>query len=768
MRTFKILLCLLVLANAYSHAQYCFSGTVKNENDESLPGAAFVIMANDSLAGGAATDRKGNFKICGFSTGKYTCTVSMLGYQPSEFEVDLTKNMDLGVIYLKEGVQELGEVEVTADRRNIITQGAGVTTFHLSDRALNSRDAYEALREIPKLVVNETLRTITLPNGTTPVILINGINRPGYINSLNPEDIESVEVIENPSARYMGRESVHAVLNIKMKKKREQQYVNGNVYSKHHVEGVFGISSLSLETGNSKSSVYLNAQHFYFHNDDGESFDEQTSGDTYRLLNGNRRYKAQMVYATLGGDWIMNDKNYAALTIDFITNPQKVYTDASGRIGLLSTQDFNPLAVNQYINNKYLTNTYNLFYRHTFSEDSHLDASATFGLYTSGAKGTRTETSDLYNYLSRSDLDNSMKQGQLELNYDFAAADKLAFDVGANTYYSHTNIDDLTFEGAPFIYKNWTEYVYASLRNTNSGKWYYMLSLGLDMVFTNADGYENHYINFVPSASLNYGINDKSNIGLSYTRRRTSPSASQLNPRNTSIDSLRMRVGNPYLMPYIDNILSLNYTWNHKGFYLEPFALYDYITDEIREVGYADNGIYTYTYENISKMQQVRAGFHGRANFSNYGNWNLSAYYQKDIIDNMPFSGNAFGLISNLYLYYKKVWLSMYISYTSATYTAISKRTSTPESELTFGWNLPKNWQLQLGLRYFAAKENHFITRTVDTDYTAYTKTKMTDRFLMPLIGIRYTFRNKAEYKWRQKHTPKNTENEVSGIRIAD
>lgn len=129
----------------------------------------------------------------------------------------------------------------------------------------------------------------------------------------------------------------------------------------------------------------------------------------------------------------------------------------------------------------------------------------------------------------------------------------------------------------------------------------------------------------------------------------------------------------------------------------------------------------------------------------------LRLYHQPDCQDNLPFSGNAFYVNANLYAYYKNWTLSAYLYYTSATYTSISKITSTPESEFTLGYRLPKNWQIQAGLRYFAAKDNHYATRTVGDGYVSYSKAKMTDRFLMPMIGFTFYFQNKAPYKWRQK-----------------
>ena len=296
-----VLCCLSILCNSRLEAQHRISGSIFSENEEALAGAAFILMSQDSLFGGAVTDTKGRFELREVPAGDYTYEISMLGFQPVKQALKVNGNVSLGSILLKEDAQHLDEVVVDADRRNLVTQGAGLTTFRLSEQASRTNSVYEAFREIPKLVVDETQRKITLADGSSPLILINGINRPGYVNSLRPEDIESVEVVENPSARYRGSQSVTAVLNIKLKPKREQKYVNGNVYTKQHVEGVFGVSGLSVATGNSKSSLYLNAQHFYFHNDDGTQLEEQTSGNLYRRTEGDRRYKAQMFYASLGG-----------------------------------------------------------------------------------------------------------------------------------------------------------------------------------------------------------------------------------------------------------------------------------------------------------------------------------------------------------------------------------------------------------------------------------------------------------------------------------
>lgn len=747
-------------------AQHDLSGSIYNENKEPLEGATIMLVTQDTIAGGAVSNHKGKFKIQGLSSGEYKYIASMLGFQSQEYTIQLTGNLSLGSILLKEELKEINEVVINADRRNIITQGAGMSTFRLSDKALKSKSVYEALYEIPKLLVNETDRSIKLTNGKSPLILINGVNRPGYINSMNSGDIEFVEIIDNPSARYSGDQSVQAILNIKTKKHIEA-YVNGNLYSKHNVEGVFGVTGLSTETGNSKFSVYLNAQNFYFHDDDSEIENSISSNDSYRELKGVQRYKSNMVYVHLGGDWIVNDNNYWAFGISLTTNPSKIHALSFGRISENPADNlFSFLDVSQSTDNKYLKNNYQLYYNHSFDKDSHFEVTGGFGLYTSGAAGRRNEITDTYDYTSITDLDNMMKHGAVELNYDGVVGDKVSFDVGANTYYTQTQVEDRTLEDPKFVYKDFTEYVYASIRNKQLSKFSYMISLGLDMVFTDVDIHKGHYFNFVPSASLGYNVNQQSNWQLSYKRNRTSPEVSQLNPRNMSLDSMIIRIGNPGLKPSIDNVVRLSYSWNYKGFYLEPYLLYDYMTKQIEQIGYLNDNVYTYTYENITKTHQFLAGIQTRVNLSTYGNFNLSAYYQKCRMEDFPFSGNSVGMNAFLYLYYKKVSLSLYTNYTSARYTKTTKTQFTPESEATFSWSLPKNWQLQFGLRYFAAKNNCMKFWTENENYHSYTYQKMTDRFLMPMIGISYTFRNKTPYKWRQKKNLQKSDTGVSNIKV--
>lgn len=770
MRSSKWIILIGILCFSFSlHAQYHLSGKVTDEKGNPVNFTTVMIMSQDTLAGGGVTNEKGTFRIDGLTAGDYTLRLSILGYKAVKQPFTLFGNLKLAPIVLAEDSKALDEVVVSADKRNLIRTGAGFSVFHLSERAAQAADAFEALREIPQLSIDETNRRITLNDGKAPLILINGVNRPGYISSLSPEDIESVEVIRNPSARYRGDETITAILNIKTKRKKEKAYVNGNFYSRHHVEGIFGTSGISLETGNSKSSLYLNAQNFYFHKDDGKTYERLRNDNWIREMEGDRRYRSNMIYLNLGGDWIVSDKNYWAFGITFVTNPSTLTASSFGQMDQMQEEGqplTSSLQLAQETKNKYHTNTYSLYYKHTFAQDNALEATATFGWFGSGARGNRREQTGAYAYQTDVDLDNDKKSLNLDLNYGFPVQNKVMFDLGATTYLQRTDVDDRTHLSPLYIYKDLREYVYFSVRNKQNSKLSYMLSAGMDLIFTNADGKTNQYVNFSPALSFGYQTTAESNLQLDFSRRRTSPSVEYLNPRNTSVDSLYRNIGNPYLKPYIDNIVTLSWMWNHKGIYLQPFVTYDYCTDVIEPVGRMEGNVYVQTYENSESIHQLQAGISSRINLSKYGNLNFSVYYRKDFIDGLPFSGNSVVTQGNLYLYYKQVSLSLNAWHNGYSYSRTSRQWGTPESEVTFTWNLPKNIRLQAGCRYFAAGSNRSSVRVRDGAYDVVRRTKLTDRYLMPMIGLSYYFQNKINRTWRQKKQLSSSDEGVQSIKV--
>lgn len=753
----------LCLSSALYAQQFQVNGRVINKDKEALEGATIIFYAHDTIASATISNKKGDFKIEHLPKGSYFYQISLLGYKPEEKNLTVSTDMSLGLIQLQEDTQMLDEVVINADKRDLITTKAGISTFHISDKLLNTaQNAYEALREIPLLMVDATNRKIQLNDGSSPLILINGVSRPGFINSLDPKDIESVEVIENPSARYRGNEGIGGVLNLKIKRKK-QLSSSFNLYTRQSPELIFGVTGGSFEMGNSKASLFLNAQQFYFHNDERSTESNTQTGTTVRELTGNGEYNANMVYLSLGGDWLASDKNYFSFGIEYVTNPS---TYDSREEGLAWDEKLkkSALQMEQRLENEYYTNVYSLFYRHTFTKEQHLEATAKFGLFGSGNDGWREENSELYAYKNLIDMDNDKKSFSFELNYDLTLPDKFTFNFGSNTYWQKTKLDNLVDLLPVFDYKGVNEYVYGDIRSLANSKFSYMLSLGADIVFTNADGVKNHYINFVPSLSLTYNFNENNTLQLNASRDRVSPPLSKLNPQNVSTDSLRVYIGNPYLKPMINNNFRLSYQWKRKGVYLAPFIQYSIYQDMIQSIGSVEGMIYTQTYANKGEIGIFRTGVTSRFNLGQYGNISATPYYQKRVDDEMPFSGNSWGANINLYLAYKKVSIDAFAYYNGFSYSRTTKNYMTPVSEVTFNWQLPKGWTLIASVRDIGKSLNKSWGKEID--YSFYNRTHNKDRGAMFLIGFSYYFRNKVNQPNRNKKRMYNSDEGVGGIKL--
>lgn len=292
-------------------------------------------------------------------------------------------------------------------------------------------------------------------------------------------------------------------------------------------------------------------------------------------LSQKRKYTTNSYYINLGGDRIFSPKDYAAFSIQYTGVPSNSETDTQGNIEYLSNSQKSDALSYLQNDNKYHQATAYLYYKHSFSQQQSLEMTSNYIYGSSGSKGEQNDHNDFYQYNKVIDLTNNSHYGRLDLDYTNNIQNKYTISAGSNTHYSTISIEELAEYSPAYSYKKGQEYLYADFDNSRSGsKFNYNLSLGLDMLFTNASHTKNNYINVLPSLALAYLFNQKHTLSLNYKRNRFSPSAECLNPRNTSTDSLYIQQGNPYLTPQIQDNVWLAYKLNYKRLYLEPFINY--------------------------------------------------------------------------------------------------------------------------------------------------------------------------------------------------
>ena len=745
-------------------AQTVVSGSVVSRGGEVLPGSTVLFFQADTVVGGVATDSNGKFQVKGLPAGDYECRVSMLGYKPAAHKFTLTDKARLPQFVLDEDAKALDEVTVSGDPRMMTKELAGMSIYYLTEKSKNKQNIYDALVEIPRLIVNPLNRTVALDDLRSPLILVNGVKK--SINTIDPKTIESVEIIDNPSARYRSDADVTAVLNIKIKKEGIQPYLTAyaGVILTADANDLFSWGA--VETGTENSSFNIDAGYSQVDETKADSYFDITQGDIHRIESGKSKGYTNNWHVKVGGDKEFSKKNYIAYSAEYAPSLSINRTIGNGTV-FDSAIDKESVLESRY-NNKSPFKSLNgsLYYKHSFTDNRYLELEGRYGYSKSTSDGWREENSEIYNYVSDINLYNTRHNGGLDVNYSDMLTSNLHIDAGAHTNISSTDIDDLVDEFPVFHYRRTQEYVYAGIDNNRSeSRFNYVLSIGADMVFNDADKVKHSYINILPSASFSYKISKKQNLSLSYNRSRFLPTTNYLNPRNLSTDSLNIRIGNPELTPSINDNFRLGYILSAGKVRFNPYVQYTYKSDLIQPFGYMENDIYVSTYKNFGHGSVLQTGFS-----FNYrmpcGYVALSSLYAKDYLKGMPFTGNRFDVQLNGAAEYKKVSVMWSFGLIPArAYSLYTKRiTAGPYSRVHFTWNPIKPVTLTFTAQNFLWPKMHLKSWTVNGDYNAFSSS--VNRYNAPKIafGVWYTFMTK-NFKWRKKKSFNNGDRELEGLK---
>lgn len=748
MKTLFILLLALYYAIG-TFAQTTVSGKVESVSGEPLQGCTVLFLQADSIVGGTITSQKGIFEIKNLTPGNYVCKVSMIGFKFEEYKFKVSNSKThIPTITLKEDAMLLDEINVAGDLANV---KAGMTTYHLSERAKSSRNAYEALMEIPELIVDPVSRSISMGMSGSPLILIDGVKRTNYMDVLNPETIESIEVIQNPSARYMNDENVSCILNIKLKRVKTPVYLRGDIGGMANTRFDNLNFLANAEIGNTLSSIYLTGG-YKKQTDKMDLVSNSLSGNLERNLKGRNVYSNVPLNLTLGGDKVFSDKNYAAFNVSYNNSTSETDQEYTGETFYTTSDEVYDIVTSNNTYNTFHDLASNLYWKHTFAKNNQLELTGNYNYSYNNSNGLRNENSGLYSYTNRMNMVYSQHFGKLNVDYSKVLKNKTALAIGSNTNYLATNMDNRTDQYSDYLYKRWQEYLYIGLDNNRSrSKFNYVLSLGLDYVSSEADKVKNDYINLLPSISASYRFNKNHQISFNYRRNRTTPGMDMLNPRNTSTDSLAVTHGNPYLHPYSRDLINLRYTFKYKKFEMQPYMDYRYMDGMFMAVGRTENDIYYTTYENVNHKQIFILGNRFQYKLPS-GGISLNIYWRKDKMDEMSFSGKSWGTYLNFWKFYKRISTSIDLQYEQANYsTYTTKKEPTFASKFNLSWMMSDKWILYVNLRNILFHNQATKVCTKSDNYRSFSSQLITNRRPELTFTVSYSFKNKVKVKNRKK-----------------
>ena len=198
---------------AFASTAQNIKGIAKDADGKLLTNASVSLLnAKDSaVVKLAVTNTSGEYKFQNIKDGKYLTSVSYVGYISSYspvFEVSGNGDVDVAIVSLTKVNGGLKDVVVTA-QKPIVEVKADKTILNVENtfNAVGS-DALELLRKSPGVLVDKD-ENVSLAGKTGVQIYIDGKPSPltgadlaAYLKSLQSSQIESIELITNPSAKY--------------------------------------------------------------------------------------------------------------------------------------------------------------------------------------------------------------------------------------------------------------------------------------------------------------------------------------------------------------------------------------------------------------------------------------------------------------------------------------------------------------------------------------------------------------------------------------
>lgn len=199
--TFLILLLFPIIFSAQT-----ITGTVIDKND-AIPFANVTLTNNnDEIITGTTTDENGLFLVK-VASGTYKIIISFIGYMNFEKTISIVENTNLGTIILQEDAHTLDEIVIKTEKRSIERKIDRLVFNVEKSIASTGGNGMDVLKITPGIQVQNGAVEI-LGKGATQV-MINGRISPlqgdelaSFLSGISASDIQKIEVITNPPAKY--------------------------------------------------------------------------------------------------------------------------------------------------------------------------------------------------------------------------------------------------------------------------------------------------------------------------------------------------------------------------------------------------------------------------------------------------------------------------------------------------------------------------------------------------------------------------------------
>lgn len=602
-------------------------------------------QGSDKFVGGGITDAGGNFNVSGLKDGKYTLSLTFMGYKDVTRQFEITpakREVQFKLLYMAEDAKQLNEVTVTGQRATMKLE-VDRKSFDVGQLISNAgQSASDVLDNVPSIEVDND-GNVSLRGNSSVEVWINGKasgltsdNRAQILQQLPAESIERIEVIDNPSAKFSAEGSA-GIINIVLKKDRKAGYY-GSVQAGGDTRGGAN-TSFNVNYNSRLIDSYINLG--YRHRANTGHMESQQTSDTYNQTYDSDSKQRGNNFFTRAGVTL-----HATTKDDFSLSGMLMHGGGNSH----SYTPYIYTAVANGLNNYQLDRInrsrtgmdmrYGEFnYRHSFNDKHFIDFTADLSSWKMNGDNWYQDSTVVvgiddvtYSYQYRPQYINNHRK-ELKLEYENQVTKSFKIEAGYNGNFSRENtpqesyMDNTSFDGTNasedklffnrFIYKQDLHAFYTTLSykfgalslmgglrgeywrvNTESYTWEQEHDASL-----REQPFKKDYFQLFPSVFMSWQMTETQQLQLNYTRRLRRPWGGQLNSFRDTRDATTVSFGNPYLTPEFSNSFSLNYLkqWNDHSLLVS--AYYRPTTDVIQRISYKnqEDGLFYQTSMNVAK-----------------------------------------------------------------------------------------------------------------------------------------------------------------------
>jgi iron complex outermembrane receptor protein len=564
---------------------------IDGQTKQPIPTATVSLLRKDSsVAARVISQADGDFTLKNLPEAPGILEISVVGYQPFYRAIPgavHASGMNAGTIRLMPVAAQMQTAVVVAQRPIFRTE-IDKKVFNV-DQSLASKGgtAQDALRQVPTLNVDAS-GNVTLRNGS-PTILLDGKQTDLTLDQIPADQIQSIEVMPNPSAKYDAQGN-NGIVNIVLKRNRKPG-MNGSFT---------GVGSTLGETyGFANMNVYKHKWNFrlnYMGHGHRSVSNTSTSlndlaANTTAIQQGHAVTTGPFQNIRAGVDYNMDAHNTLSLSgnIGFGSHPTSgtqttTYWDKGA---LLDSNGYR----SSWSGNNFVFSHAHFDYTRTFDKaDEKLTASAALETYHGNNHGNydlqfldkggaSLATPYLQQYNGFGNAHNLTLQGDYA---DPLLDGKARFDAGVKTILhgsrSFQNFEDSLPQGYVkdlnasynYSYENNTYAAYSAFTQ-QLGKFSYMAGLRLEQytytghLLDAGSSFGYHQTGLYPSLYLTEKFNDITDLHLNFSRRVNRPQWWQITPQTNYGNPLNPQEGNPHIRPENTNLVELAYNTQLSG-----------------------------------------------------------------------------------------------------------------------------------------------------------------------------------------------------------